>query len=614
MAGGYMGRILFADLTTAKVWQETQPESLYRDFLGGYGIGARVIFSRQRAKVDPLGPDAMLGLVTGILTGTPALFASRYTAVGKSPLTGTWGDANSGGDFGPHLKFAGYDAVFVSGISPSPVYLLIDNGKAEIRKADQLWGKDTWETESILQAELGDEVRVACIGPAGESKSLISCIINNKGRAAGRSGLGAVMGSKKLKAIAVLGSQKVPVAHESELKAARAKHLGQLGGTVEVYRQFGTCGAMNQFVQIGDAPIKNWRGSALDFPNAFAISDQNVINLQERKYGCWQCPVACGGLMKPSTSQYNYPPHVHKPEYETLAAFGSMCLNDNLESIIKVNDICNRYGLDTISAGSTVAFAIECYENGLISKRDTDGIELRWGDHKSIVEITEKLAKREGFGNVLADGVKRAAQQIGKGAEQFAIHIHGQEVPMHDPKRFTNYAISYLDSTPARHTQGNYSTRPASGLQFPAFDRQSIAGRGHANKMGSDLVHAVSCCGMCFFGLGFMDVSALTDFINLTTGWEYSIDDLLRIGERIANMRQAFNSREEISIRDFKVPGRVSGNPPLEAGPTAGKSVDFDTLLKDYLTARDWDTDSGKPHKKKLLELGLEDVAEALWG
>ncbi|MBN2462307.1 MAG: aldehyde ferredoxin oxidoreductase, partial [Dehalococcoidia bacterium] len=299
MPGGYIGKILYVDLTKGNTSEELADDKLYQDFLGGYGIGARILFSRQKAKVDPLGPDAMLGFVTGILTGTPALFASRYVVVGKSPLTGTWGDANSGGDFGPHLKFAGYDAVFFSGISPSPVYLFIDNGKAEMRKADKLWGKDTWETESLLKAELGTDARVACIGPAGESLSLISCIINNKGRAAGRSGLGAVMGSKKLKAIVVKGNKKVPVAHEAELKEARTKHLGQLGGAVEAFRKFGTCAGMNVLVQAGDTPVKNWKGTALDFTTANVISDQSVINLQERKYGCWQCPVACGGHMKP---------------------------------------------------------------------------------------------------------------------------------------------------------------------------------------------------------------------------------------------------------------------------------------------------------------------------
>jgi len=612
MTGGYMGKMLFVDLSQARIWEEGLDDGICRNFLGGYGMGARIIFTRQKAGVDPLGQDAMLGFVTGPLTGTPALFGSRYVVVGKSPLTGTWGDANSGGDFGPHLKFSGYDAVFFKGISPSPVYLLIDDGKAQLRDAQDLWGKDTGETESALQAIHGDATHISCIGPAGEQMSLISCIINNRGRAAGRSGLGAVMGSKKLKAIAVRGNQNVPVARESELKEARTKYLGQLGGTVAVFRDFGTSGGLSALVEIGDTPVKNWKGSVVDFSNASAISDQSVINFQERKYGCWRCPVSCGGLMKAGTGMYHYPAEVHKPEYETLAAFGSMCLNDNLESIIQAAEICNSFGLDTISAGSTIAFAIECYENGIISNKDTEGIELRWGNHKAIVDMTHKLAKREGFGRVLADGVKMAASRINRGAEEMAIHIHGQEVAMHDPRRYMHFAISYLDSTPARHTQGNYATKPVSGLEYPVFDRHATAGRGEANKAGSDLTHAVNSAGMCLLGMGFMPASAITDFINFATGWDLSMQDLLKLGERVANMRQAFNAREGVNITDFKFPGRIIGNPALEAGPTAGKTVDLDTLRKDFLTARGWHIETGRPSTEKLLELGLDDVAEAL--
>lgn len=613
MAGGYTGRILFVDLSIGKIWEENPGESLYRDFFGGYGIGARIIFSRQKAKTEPLASEAMLGFVAGVLTGTRSLFASRYVVVGKSPLTGTWGDANSGGDFGPHLKFSGYDAVFFSGTSPEPVYLFLDNRKTQLRKAGHLWGKDTAETEAMLKAELGNDISIASIGPAGESRSLIAAIINNRGRAAARSGLGAVMGSKRLKALVVRGQQKVPVADEGGLEAARQSYAGKLGGDVDVYKKFGTCGGMAALVNIGDAPVRNWRGTALDFPSVAALSDQSVINLQKRKYGCWGCPVACGGLMK-AGSEYGYPEGVYKPEYETLASFGSMCLNDNIESIVMLNDICSRYGLDTISAGCIMAFAIENFENGIITTNDTGGIELRWGNHKAIVAMTEKMAKREGFGAILADGVERAGERIGKGAEAFAAHIHGQEVPMHDPKRFAHYAIAYIDSTPARHTQGTYGFKPANGLEYPAYDRSSIGGRGAAGKMGSDLCHAVSCLGLCIFGIGFMSASAITDFLNLTTGWDFTIEDVLKTGDRVANMRQAFNSREGISISDYKVPGRVSGNPPLQAGPTAGRSAQFETMRRDYMAARGWDTTTGRPSREKLLELGLDDVAEALRG
>ena len=610
-----MGKMLFVDLSRGRTSDEPIEEKLCRDFIGGYGIGARIIFERQQAKVDPLGPDAILGFVTGPLTGTPAPIGSRYVVVGKSPLTGTWGDANSGGDFGPHLKFSGYDAVFFRGISDQPVYLYINDGKAELRKANHLWGKDSHETEDILKAELGKDVRVACIGPSGERLSLISCIINNKGRAAGRSGLGAVMGSKKLKAIAVKGQQAVPVAHRSELEEARRRYRQKLaGGQAEVLSQFGTCAGTNILTQIGDTPVKNWSGvGVVDFPNVAAISDQNVISLQARKYACWRCPIGCGGVMKAGTGQYKYAAGVHKPEYETLAAFGTMCLNDNLESIVMVNDICNRYGLDTISAGAAIAFATECYENGLITEKDTDGVQLKWGNHQAIVAMTEKLAQREGFGDILADGVKVAAGKIGKGAGEFAMHIHGQELPMHDPRRFMAYATTYLDATPARHTQGSEQFTPAGGLELPPFDRESSAGRGEAHKMGSNLGHVVQCAGICVFGYVSMEAGALPELLNLVTGWDYGIDGLLKIGERIANMRQAFNIREGISVSDFTVPNRVLGRPPLQAGPTAGSQVDIETLLRDYLVAMDWDPEIGKPSRGKLVELGLEDVAEALW-
>ena len=604
MGGGYMGKILFVDLSKGELKDETTDEKLYRDFIGGYGLGARIVYSRQKAGVYPLGPENILGFAAGILTGTPALFGCRYTVVAKSPLTGTWGDANCGGDFGPYLKFSGYDAIFLSGVSPEPVYLFINDGTAELRRADHLWGKDINETDALLQAEVGKEARIACIGPSAERLCLISCIVNNRGRVAGRSGLGAVMGAKRIKAVVVQGSQQVPLADKTKLEQARRKAQRQLGGVVQVYRQYGTCGFTAQLTQLGDTPVKNWAGSAVDFPNVAAISDESVISQQRRKYGCWRCPVACGGIMQ--TGGY-------KPEYETLAAFGTMCLNDNLESIIKLNDICNRYGVDTISTGATIAFAIECYENGLITNKDTEGIELRWGNHEAIVAMTEKLVVREGFGDVLADGVKVAAEKIGKGAEGFAIHIHGQEVPMHDPKRFMHYGATYLDTTPARHMLGSYGLRPASGVEFPAFDRKSSAGRGEAHKMGGDLVHVVNCAGICLFGYLCMDLSAVIEFLSLATGWEYRLEDMLKAGEGIANMRQAFNVREGLRPGDFKEPNRVLGRPPMESGPVAGRSVDIETLGRDYLVAMDWAPETGKPSKKKLEELGLDDIARDLW-
>ncbi|MBA7476927.1 putative oxidoreductase YdhV [subsurface metagenome] len=614
MAGGYMGKILFVNLSKGELRDEALDEKLCREFIGGYGIGARIIYSRQKGGVDPLGPENILGFMSGPLTGSPALSGTRYTVVGKSPLTGTWGDANSGGYFGPHLKFAGYDGVFFTGISERPAYLFINNGRAELRDAAHLWGKDSFETEDILKSELGKDVEVLCIGPSGENLSLISAVMNNKGRAAGRSGVGAIMGSKKLKAIAVKGNMKIPLADEKRAKEIRGEYLGKLSQPrAAIFRSFGTPAFTAQSAHSGDSPVKNWGGVGIvDFPRADLIDLIPVMEHQTKKFACLRCPFGCGGLMEAGT-EYEYEEGAHKPEYETLSMFGSNCLNTNLESIIKVNDICNRYGLDTISAGATISFAIECYENGIITKADTDGIEMTWGNHQSIVAMTEKLAKREGFGAVLADGAKVAAEKIGKGSEKYAIHIQGQEVPAHDPKFGFPLTTSYrMDATPARHTQGRDDLVPP-GL-LPDFDSKSFSGRGEAQRISSNFHHVMNCAGMCMFMyLSIPTAKAVAEFISAVTGWDVTMDELIKTGERIQDLRHAFNLREGLNPLEFKVPDRLLGRPAQKEGPLAGVTVDEDTMIKEFLAAMNWDAKTAKPSKKKLQELGLEDVAKDLW-
>ena len=613
MARGYMGKILFVDLSKNKLRDEALDEKLCRQFIGGYGIGARILFSRQKAGVDPLGPDNTLGILTGPFTGTPALAGTKHTIVGKSPLTGGWGDANSGGYFGAFLKFAGYDAVFFTGMSAKPVYLFINNGRAELRDAAHLWGKDTRQTEEILKSELGKDVEVACIGPSGENLSLISAVLN-RSRTAARSGLGAVMGSKKLKAVAVKGKMKVPLADEQRTKELRKKYTAELGGHIAWLKPFGTPFLVDIGVLSGDSPVKNWAGvGVIDFPDFQPIAKEAVTERTMKKFACYMCPIGCGGVMKAGTGEYKYAAGTRRPEYETTAMFGTNCLNNNLESIIKAADICDRYGLDTISAGAAIALAIECYEKGLITKKDTDGIEMTWGNHKAIVAMTEKLAKREGFGAVLADGVKVAAEKIGKGSDQYAIHIGGQELPAHDPKHAFYFATSYrLDPTPGRHFVGSeLSDAPShpSGL-LPKFDHKSFSGRGEARRIGSSFHHVVVCTGTCLFVYwAFPNTDPIADFMRAVTGWEITDDELLKTGERIANIRQAFNIREGLNPLKFKVPDRVLGIPPLKDGPVAGVTIDEETLDREYLTAMDWDTKTAKPSKKKLQELGLEAVS-----
>jgi len=600
MTGGYMGKILFVDLSNGAIKEETLEEKMCRDFIGGYGIGARILYSRQKAGINPLGPENILGLITGPLTGTPVLSAVRYTAVAKSPLTGGWGDANSGGDFGPYLKFSGFDAVFFTGISLKPVYLLIDNGKAELKDAGYIWGKDTYDTEDILMAEY-KESRVACIGPAGEKLSLIAGIITDRGSAAARSGLGAVMGSKKLKAVVARGNMEVHIADKAALQKIRTEQIKVLqtpGPTgmspMERQHKYGTSAGTYSAAHNGDSPVKNWGGiGVIDIPDRSSFHEDVFAALVEKRHACWHCPIACKGVLKVGEGEYKYAAGCRRPEYETAAAFGMNCANNNTESIAMVNDICNRAGLDTISAGTTIGFAIELYENGILTDKDTDGIELRWGNHKAIVAMTEKLAKREGLGDMLADGVKRAAEKIGKGAEKFAVHIGGQELGMHDPKliissRASTRAANYqMDATPGRHT-ANFGT-----LNFGG--------------------HFVNMAGLCNFGRWGDNKERMIEVFNAVTGWNYPMDDMLKAAERVANLRHAFNLREGLNQLKWPVHPRIVGKPPQSVGPLAGVTADIEAQVYWSLGTMDWDRVTTKPSKAKLVSLGLDDVAKDLW-
>jgi aldehyde:ferredoxin oxidoreductase len=598
MAGGYMGKILFVDLSTQELQQETLDEKMCRDFIGGYGIGARMLYSRQKAGVDPLGPENILGFISGPLTGTPVPTGARYAVVAKSPLTGGWGDANSGGYFGPYLKFSGFDAVFFTGISLNPVYLLLDNGSAHIKDTGPLWGKDTYETEDLLMTEYGKQSRVACIGPAGEKLSLIAGILTDHGSLAARSGLGAVMGSKKLKAVVARGNMEVPIFDKAAADKTRNTQVNfwkslpaPIGGTdLDLFRTYGTTWSTFIAAHSGDSPVKNWGGiGVVDIPDISGLHPDVFKARVQIGHACWHCPKVCKAVLKAGEGEYKYAAGVHRPEYETLAAFGVNCANNNAESIAMVNDICNRAGLDSISSGTIIAFAIELYENGILTRKDTDDIDLRWGNHQAIVAMTMKLAKREGLGDILADGVKKAAEKIGKGAQQYAVHIGGQEVGMHDPKLSRpgrlDAARYQMDATPGRHTQ--------------VFGPNSFSN------------HVLNSAGLCQFGAFFGD--SIVDVINVVTGLNFTMADVLKAGERIVNIRHAFNLREGINELKWTVPSRIAGIPSQTTGPLAGVTADVEAQALWSLGALDWDRVTTKPNKAKLLSLGLDDVAKDLW-
>jgi aldehyde:ferredoxin oxidoreductase len=598
-----------------------------RNFIGGYGLGARILFENQRGGVDPLGPENILGFTTGPLTGTPVPTGGRYMAVCKSPLTGGWGDANSGGYFGSELKAAGWDAIFVSGISEAPQYLWVTNDGLMLKDASHLWGKDTTETEDLLREELEGKIRVASIGPAGERKSLITGIVNDKGRVAGRSGVGAVMGAKRLKAVAVRGTEKVPVTDENsmdELRKTFVKVLREMKGFARTLMDYGTSGLTGALVAGGATPIKNWiLAGEQAFPTVDKIADgQKVIAYQTRKYGCANCPIACGGIFNVSEGAYPVE-EAHKPEYETIAAFGTMCLNDDLLSIIKLNDMCNRSALDTISAGSVIAFAMECYENGIITNSDTDGIELTWGNAGAIVAMLEKIIHREGLGDILADGVRVAAQRIGKGAEELAIHVGGQEPGLHNalflPGRGTGFVC---DPTPGRHTAGAPMARLDTGspvfapypqLKFHGFERLEYRSKGPASAISSNYWQVGTCAGVCLFPVLFFENYPLLEFLNAATGWDMDVAEALQAGARIQTIRQAFNLRENIKPSDVKLPPRMAGIPPKNGGPLAGVTIDIDTLAAEYREAMGWDPETGHPTEDTVQRLGLTQIFRDYW-
>jgi aldehyde:ferredoxin oxidoreductase len=622
MVSGYNGKVLFIDLTTGAIKEESLPEKVYRDFIGGQGLGARILYERMKPKADPLGPDNMLGFAVGPLTGT-GLHGARFQTVAKSPVTGGWGDANSGGSFAPELKAAGYDGVFFSGISPKPVYVFLNDGKAEIKDASHLWGKDTADTEESIRNELGDEkVKVACVGPAGELKSLMACI-RHEGSAAGRSGIGAVMGSKRLKAFAVRGAKKVSMADPEGFTALRKEFLKNVKETdhpwADMFKKWGTCSFLSPLVECADSPVKNWSlYGEENFPNHGQISTDSVIKYQYKKHACTGCPLACKGWMRIDT-KYGLV-ECSKIEYETLSMMGPNCMIDDLGALCKANDICNLLGIDTIGTGAAIGFAMECYERGVITKKDTDGIELTWGNGDALVAMTEKIGRREGFGAILADGAKRAAERIGKGSEAWAIHVGGQDMPAHDPRTSTGYAWGYqIDATPARHTASQSkdgwdkgaatSPKGLDRLIKKVDDAYDVEANAPEWAKNTGIDKAWTSAGLCIFA-HYPETLPLAEAISAVTGWDFTLEEAIKTGQRIQTLRQAFNIREGVDTGSWKLPERLSV--AQNAGPNEGKELDVKAMKEMGYQAIGWDPKTGKPLDSTLEKLGLKELVGKL--
>ncbi len=684
MACAYNGKILWVDLTTGLIESRFPDPSLYRDYLGGSGLAARLIFEHQPVGADPMGEDNILGFMAGLMGGTRALLSARYMLVGKSPLTGGWTESNSGGYLSGEMKKAGYDGVFFTGISKKPVYLFIENNRASLRPADHLWGKDTRETEKLIKTEdKCARARVACIGPAGENLSFMAGVVHEEGRVAARGGLGAVMGKKRLKALVIRGTGKIkehdpeavreinrsmvairhaPVFLQDRIfskiilgvmpvtrrvmsfaratgldnaigKGAKvfqvplirvnARVMAHLSRTVgwDYVKKYGTSAFTVLCGELGDTPIKNWQGAMgpeYTSTDLKKLSNEKVTALTEKPFSCDRCPLACGGKVRMPPGDYSGQT-AHQPEYESIAALGPLCLNKDLQSIINLNETLNRAGMDTISAGTVLAFAIEAYEKGVITKEDTDGLELTWGDSRAMALLLDKIIHRRGIGDILADGVRLAAERLGPNARPFAVHAGGQEPSMHHPLAVGSLALTYtMDPAPGRHTNSMTPYGLLMGLpdiypghyQGPSMvfsGKKNLALMVRRHALTSWYIQAFGSAGFCLTGV-MMGGAPVRQWISAGTGWDLTDQELIQAGRRGLAVKTAFNAREGISPDKVGLPGRLLDMAKKTGGPLAGRKMDIRPLKQAYCQEQGWDEHTGFPTRDLQRELGLSDL------
>lgn len=632
MPYGYTGKILHVDLSNKKIEVEENNEAFYRSYLGGRGIGYHYLMQHVGAGTDPFSPENILVLATGIMTGAPLPAACRFAAAGKSPLTGTAGESEAAGFFGPELKMAGFDGVVFKGKAEKPVYLWVTGGRAEIKDATALAGLGAREVEDAIRAEMGSKkIRVAQTGLAGMNRVRFANITNNLGHFNGRCGMGALMGSKNLRAVAALGTERL-VFHDPEFLRNTAQHYAAtfknnpLGEQLYVY---GTTVFAEVLSAAGALPVDNFRCSRLDDPAAVGGDTYNEILLQERR-GCYACPIRCKRGIALDDPRYGVDSRYGGPEYETMAALGTNLMITDLKAIAKGNEICNRYCLDTISAGMTIAFACECFQEEIITRADTGGLELRFGDADLMIRLLEMIARREGFGDLLAEGSSRLAEKWKVADRPCHLAVKGQEIPMHDPRVKVGVGIGFAVSTyGADHMTAAHDTMFVNEKSFAV---NSVKPLGiyqpmHATEITSEKVRnykilenfwrALDALGLCVFGYaprGVMPIDTMVKCVSAVTGWETGLYELMRAAERGTMIARAFNSRDGFGIKDDRLPQRLFDPKPdgADAGKKIFKEEDFNRAVRLYYEMIGCNPQTGRPGRAKLLDLGLEWVAEAL--
>lgn len=621
LKGGYGGTLLYVDLTKGKIEKKPLDIEIIEKYIGGLGLASKILFDSIPAKCDPLGEDNVLMFVAGPLTGTLFPQASRYTVAAKSPLTEMWGEAHAGGHFGPELKLAGYDGIILNGKSEKPVYLYINDEEVELVDASHIWGMQLFEAiDKVVDERKDSKLECAAIGPAGENKVRFASIITRNGRVAARSGIGAVMGSKNLKLVAVRGTKGLDVAYPGEyLSAVKEWYDKVLNHPFTEGRiKYGTSGLVDLMQTISRFPTYNMKQGVFDeWENLGSESYHEKYFLRPRAdYACIQ---RCGRFVCVPSGPYK---NIGKgPEYECLSALGSRCGNSRLDSVIYAHHLCDEYGMDTISTGATISWAFECFENGLLTKDDTDGIDLTWGNYETVVKLVEKIGKREGFGDLLAEGSYRAAQKVGKGADKFVMHVKKQEIASQEPRAQKSmglasavasrgadhlFAFPVLDEGSSFHKE----IKEWYGEKYlPEIgDRLNYKYKGVMVKHNEDYSVIIESLGVCKYGTMVPPALYYPDIVKsmkITFGWETTEKELKTIGERIVNLHRLFNLKQGFKVSDDSLPERFIKE-PAPFGMSKGQVVELDKMLEEYYKERDWDIRTGIPSKEKLSSLGLE--------
>jgi len=607
---GYQGRFLKVDLSTKTTEDMPLMEDDLKKFIGGATLAAKLIYDHVEKGMDPLNPNSPLVLATGPFTGTTIPMVSRYAVCGISPQTGYWGESTSGGSFPFRLKGSGYDGIFITGKADKPVYLHIAPGSVQIKDAAHIWGKNSYETQDIIKDDLGENrLSVACIGPAGERLAGYACIMNDRGRAAGRCGLGALMGSKNLKAVAVAGNSKPDLADADKIKEltkiARTAIKGNLLSVA--FREYGTQMYMDMGMALGDVPARYFTKNVFQ---AEKVSGQALRQAYAvENYACLGCPIGCGREVKDFRPDIK---SIDGPEYETVGAFGPLCMNTDLDAVIEANHLCNVYGIDTISTGVSIAYAMYLFDLGVLTE-DKAGMDIRWGDGKTIIKLVNMIINQEGIGKLLSQGTLAMARELGRD-EGEAAQVKGLEMPMHDSRAFSGLALSYATGPRgACHLKGDYynvemgSAIPE--LNIISGERMSAEGKAVSAANYQSFKDIFDALTLCKFAP--LPIAQICEILTNITGWECSPQDLLAAGDRSINLKRAISNKLGLTEKDDKLP-RICLE-TLTEGSTAGQTPDMDRLLREYYEHRGWDPGTGRPTEEKLIELGLTQAAKDLY-